>query len=470
MKKNLLSLILISTIILSGLFVEASIEENAIIFIDIINQDPDPAFAGSTFEIRLGISNRGGKDSENLIIEFEPDYPFYIIPGENNLEEVGIIRAYQGRYTSDDMKIIKFKVGIDQNAETGEHDFNIKYRTENSKITTQKTFKIDIRSKEIAEIIHIDKTTLIPGQQEELKFIINNLGNSPIKDISFSWINEDNIILPVSGDNTKHIRNINIGENQEIVYQVMADTNAQAGLYKLDLSLKYFDSITGDERTLNTIAGMYVGGKTDFDVTLSEITTTQTILSIANIGSNPAFSVSVIIPQQQNWVTSESNSMIIGNLNKGDYTIASFNLQSSSRSNQGNNTSQRGERIINNERTTNINNETNENSNSQSLIKEEINNVNSNSLNVQIAYTDTQGNRNIIEKKVLITPTTTSSSFDISQRTNFGQRTTQQKSFFSKYKWHLIIVLILTLSLIYYNFRKRKLIEPNLTLKKYFGL
>ena len=73
---------------------------------------------------------------------------------------------------------------------------------------------------------------------------------------------------------------------------------------------------------------MYVGGETDFDVAFSGSANGQTSFSVSNIGSVGASSVTVNIPKQLGWRVSGSDSAIIGNLDKGDYTIASFNLQS----------------------------------------------------------------------------------------------------------------------------------------------
>ena len=110
---------------------------------------------------------------------------------------------------------------------------------------------------------------------------------------------------------------------------MIADTNALPGLYKLNLYLTYEDSFSNKTKKISTIAGMYVGGGTDFDVAFSDNANGQMSFSVANIGSNPANSVSVIFPSRRGWSVSGSNSVIIGNLNKGDYTVASFKLQSS---------------------------------------------------------------------------------------------------------------------------------------------
>ena len=77
-------------------------------------------------------------------------------------------------------------------------------------------------------------------------------------------------------------------------------------------------------------AGIIVGGQTDFDVSVSDVSSTGIILSVSNIGKNPADSVIVIIPAQSNFRIT-SGSSIIGNLAKGDYSVASLEVIPQSR-------------------------------------------------------------------------------------------------------------------------------------------
>ncbi len=155
------------------------------------------------------------------------------------------------------------------------------------------------------------------------------MGSTPLKDLIFSWTNEDDVILPVGSDNTKYIKYIDVGESVDITYNVIADSMVGAGLYKLDLTLQYGVSGTVEERTKTTVAGIYVGGGTDFDIVFSDESEDGMSFTIANIGSNPAYSVSVSVPSQQGLAISGSSSTIIGNLNNGDYTIMTFPITGS---------------------------------------------------------------------------------------------------------------------------------------------
>jgi uncharacterized repeat protein (TIGR01451 family) len=81
-------------------------------------------------------------------------------------------------------------------------------------------------------------------------------------------------------------------------------------------------------KEIKSKGGIYIGGTTDFDIAFMERGQTGAYtFSISNIGNNAANSVKVSVPLQANWtVTDGSNSVILGNLQKGDYTVADFNL------------------------------------------------------------------------------------------------------------------------------------------------
>jgi hypothetical protein len=121
---------------------------------------------------------------------------------------------------------------------------------------------------------------------------------------------------------------MDVGDSVELNYTVVADVNADPGLYQLDLGLTY-ETVSGITKTINTKAGIFIGGETDFDVTMSESSSGQTSLSVSNVGNNPALSVTVRVPEQEGFRVTGSSSSIIGNLDKGDYTIVSFHIASS---------------------------------------------------------------------------------------------------------------------------------------------
>ena len=395
---------------------------STVLSISLAGLDPNPAIAGDVVEVRIGIENIGGTTAKDLMMEILPEYPFELVPGENAVKNIGIVEGYKVDST-DNIKVIKYKMKINKDASAGSYEFKVKYYVLGSSGSVIKNIYIDVKSRANVEVIHVDKTALVPGKQNSLKFTINNVGNAPLRDITFNWENKDNKILPVGTDNTRHIKYIDINEGFDLDYQVIADTNANPGLYKLDISMIYIDSINGTTTRLSTIAGVYIGGETDFDIAFSENTISDTSFSVANIGSNPAYAVSVIIPDQKNWRVDGSNSVMIGNLNFGDYTSASFKLSS-------------------------INTIT------SSTIPPASN---SSGITIQIAYTDTMGERKVIEKEVKLAP-----------QNIIVEDKTKQKQQGDPIYMIIGVVLVLFLVSAYKKYRKQKSIDPDLKITDLF--
>lgn len=448
MKKTILSVLMILILAACGISVANAAETTGEVSatISLANQDPDPALAGGIVEVRFSVENVAGGATDSLTVELDPDYPFSLLPGEDAIQTI-TVQGYQGQ-TDYSTKIVKYRLTVDKDATAGSYELRVKYYTAEAAAKSQKSFSIDIKSKESAEVIHIDKSMLVPGKQDSLRFTINNVGNAPLRDLTFNWENEDGIILPVGSDNTKFIKYIDVGESAELEYQVIADSNAEPGLYKLNLYLTYADSITGEDKEIKTMAGVYVGGGTDFDVALSEVANGETSFSIANIGSNPAFSVSVVVPEQKSWRVSGSNSVIIGNLNKGDYTVASFTLQSMmSGFNRSTNFQDRSaQRQMN-------------------MTPPSLSDI----VQIQIAYTDTMGERKIIDKEVKLSMQNMAGANGTTMMFPGRRPTTQTTSIFSQYKWYIVsAVVLIVLFIAYQMYKGKKLREPDFKLKDLF--
>ena len=166
--------------------------------------------------------------------------------------------------------------------------------------------------------------------------------------------------------------------------------------------------------------------------------------TVSNVGSNPALSVSVIVPLQPGWRVTGSNSMIVGNLNKGDYTVASFAVARTQSTSQGNPAG----------RNRDISSTT-----AQSTLPSQ------GALKIQVAYTDTMGNRLVVDKQVEMNQQNSSNSLGISTASGLG-RVRQQQSFFSKYKWYIaVFVALLVAVVVTLKFKKEKKINPDYRLR-----
>ncbi|WP_135611511.1 COG1361 S-layer family protein [Methanococcoides sp. AM1] len=337
----------ISTILVLFLFISMLFGHTAMgmtnsdrgLIVDLLNQKPDPVKPGDVLEVRFSIQNTRSSATDNVIVEVVPKYPFNKVSGQPLIENLGKLGK---RYEDENSKVVKFELLVDNNVNAGQYPLEVLVYEQGNRehVSLKQDVMIDVDSESNAEVESISLEKLVPGKKTNLSFVIKNVGNSPLKNAMFSWDSTGDLILPVGSSNVKYINFIDIGENATVEYQVLTNVNTKPGLYKLDMTLIYDDveelqTITQagtlenqKRKTIESKAGIYIGGTTDFDIVFVE----QTIrgdysFSVSNIGNNKASSVTISIPDQDGWsANGGSNSVVLGSLQKGDYTIADFGI------------------------------------------------------------------------------------------------------------------------------------------------
>ena len=391
---------------------------SASVEVNLTNQNPDTARPGEPVELTASVQNVGNTDLKDITVTVNPKYPFSKVSGESLEKDVSYLNA---RQDDNDAAVLKFKLMTDANASEGTYDIDITTTAKESgassnTVTTTKTIQLEIRGKEYAQIVTINKANIDIAKEEPLEFIITNTGNSPLKNMVVSWKDPKGVILPVYSDNTKYIKYLEAGQSVTVAYSVMADVNADPGLYTLDVNLS-FEDYESNTKNIQTTAGLFVGGETDFDVSFSESDAGEISLSVANVGNNMAYSVKVSVPDQDGYRVSGSSSTIVGNLEKGDYTIASFNVastQAAGGSSEATPDSARASDIGDNETSASMD---------------------SNPLKVQIEYTDAKGERITVDKEVKLETTSTG---NMTAQGPGGQRS----SGFSSYLLYIVLIVL----------------------------
>lgn len=360
---------------------------SASVQVNVTNQNPDTARPGEPVELTLSVQDIGNSALKDIKVTLNPEYPFSKLSGEELEKSISYLNA---RQDDDEAGVLKFKLMTDANASEGTYDLDIvtTYKSGSGSsattYTTTNTVQLEVQGKEYAQVVTVSKADIDIAKEEPLEFIVTNTGTSPLKNLVFAWTDPKGVVLPVYSDNTKHIKYLEAGQSVTVAYSVMADVNADPGLYTLNVNLSYEDA-DSNSKNIQTTAGLFVGGATDFDVSFSESSAGETSLSVANIGNNIAYAVKVSIPDQDGYKVSGSSSTIVGNLEKGDYTIASFDV-SNSQGGAGGNTTENGG--------------TPPDSSKAGANGASSASLNSNPLKVQIEYTDAKGERNTVTKEV----------------------------------------------------------------------
>ncbi|MGC9445052.1 MAG: COG1361 S-layer family protein, partial [Candidatus Methanospirareceae archaeon] len=295
----------------------------------ITNVKPMELLPGETKTLTVTLQNGGSYDAKHVTLNFQES---------QYISVVGASSVYAGSVNGWSSKDVTVTVHVAKGAPSGSYAISAtcsfdQYYSEGGNVVSEAmpevtySIMLTVAQGAIIDIADIEPTELKPGELTTLQFTIANIGSYPLEDIIFSWTEANGVILPVNSDNAKHISHIGVGESIVVEYLVAVDVGADAGLYQLDLTLEFEDE-SGGSNSKNTTAGIVIGGGTTFDVTLSESSDSQVSLYVANTGNNPAYSVTVKIPVQDQFRTQGSSASIVGNLDTGDYTIVSFDLTS----------------------------------------------------------------------------------------------------------------------------------------------
>ncbi|MEL4304491.1 COG1361 S-layer family protein [Methanococcoides sp. LMO-2] len=394
--------------------------------VDIMSQSPNPARPGETVELTVSVQNIGNEDLADVKVEIEPEYPFSEVSGESLNKTISFLDA---RQDEEDAAILRFTLNVDPNAAEGLYELDICVN-EGDSATKTTTVDVEVRGKEYAQVL-INEAVIDRAVEETLEFTVTNTGNSPLKNMAISWDEPNGEILPVYSDNTKFISYLGAGESATVTYSVIADVNADPGLYQLDINLE-FEDYDSNVNEINTKAGLFIGGGTDFDVTFSEGSEGEVSLSVANIGNNEAYSVKVSIPEQDNYRTTGSSATIVGNLDTGDYTITSFT-------------------VTNNNLASNSESTDRSSMNIDEMDPEEIaalrqSQQSQNGLEVLIEYTDSTGQRVSVEKTVPIELTSTTGDM-----TTAGPGARNNSSSISTYLTYLLVIGVVVGGAFYYK-------------------
>ncbi len=240
-------------------------------------------------------------------------------------------------------------------------------------------------------------TEISIGQATTILFNITNNGGVSLQNLLFTWEDPNSLILPVGADNRITIPSIGAENYTEVPVVVIASSGISPGVYPLTILIQYYDQ-TGEKQTVNSTVGLQISGKTTFDIVLQTSTSSTTTFAVVNTGANTASSVVVSIPQQPSYSTSGTSSTSVGNLDAGDYTLASFSLSSTT-----SNTTQNGTMQFPSFNRTGMNGPPsggNFTGGRNMFMNQSFFGRGSNALVVQIAYTDMFGIRQTVQKQV----------------------------------------------------------------------
>jgi len=359
MKKILL---ILSFVFVTIFFTNSTLATGALLEASF-STNPTIVAPGSDGYLQLTLKNVGTTGAASIKVN-------QIAYGQHIAVETGGIGNI-GSLGGGDSATFLFKFSVSDAAPSGIYTarFTIDYCTESScsgEINPVAIISVQVPS--TLQVTSVEPSTLAAGETTVLNFNIANNGADTVNNIILSWQTPNNEILPLGISNKQFISSLNGKTSITIPLNVSVGSSVTPGVYPLTVRLEYFDK-SGTKQNTNSTIGIKIGGTTQFDVGVQDSSAGTISLSIANIGVNPATSVSIKIPEQQDFTVSGASSVFLGTLNAGDFGVASFQISSRSVFINRTVTNQSGGRV-------------------------------GNKLNVEISYSDTSGVRQVVQKEV----------------------------------------------------------------------
>jgi len=364
-------ILLILSLVFVTIFFANSVSAGALVQANF-SSNPTIVAPGSDGYLQLVLKNVGTAAASNIKVT-TIDYNQYITVSMTGIGDLGSLGNGESTTT-----LFKFSVSSATPSGLYTIKFSIDY-CDSSCTEINPTAIISVQAPSTLQINSVEPSTLAAGETTTLNFNLVNIGTDAISNIILSWQMPSDEILPLGTSNRQFISSLNGGASITIPVNVSAGSSVTPGVYAMTVNMQYFDR-SGTRQNITTSVGIKIGGTTDFDIGVQDSSSGTTSLSIANIGVNPATSVSIRIPDQPNFAVSGASSVFLGTLNSGDFGVASFQISS---------------RTAITNRTAGTNGPSNTN---------RTVGVNQTSagrtLTVEISYSDTSGARQIVQKTV----------------------------------------------------------------------
>ncbi len=315
--------------------------------ITFINQRPDPVEPGQYVELRFKFENKGSENAENVVVELLPEYPFSLNPGDSTLKYIG---SLHGRQIGKIGTIVKYRLKVDETAVEGENEIELRYKITKAGYPANwiklDPFTIDIQTHDaiiaIKEVKSVPKE-FIPGQSGLLTISLKNMADSVLKDIKIRLeVSTTNVLTtsvattdypfsPIGSTNEKTIETLRAKKSTDIEFNLVADPDADANVYKVPLTIEYSDEL-GTNYTKNLIIGLIIGGEPDLAINLEDSTITASgmkgtvTIKFVNKGTNDIKFGYVKLKESDEYEILSPSEDYIGSIDSDDYETVDFDL------------------------------------------------------------------------------------------------------------------------------------------------
>ncbi len=239
-----------------------------------VTYNPSPGVPGTTMTVIVQIENKDAETQKGLTITLEDVYPFTIktSDAQPNPKLIGNLGAF-GKTQA------QFTVYVDPTAENKTYSLPITVSQQFDSTSKKSFFPIVISGKEpVVKVIATSSEKLLPGQEKEITFELQNVGTSPAYDIVLE-MQEDRTIVATGavverditplGAAAAYIQTLSPGEKKITTLKVSVTNTATIKNYTLPIKVSYRNA-AGTRTTDTSYIGLKVYANAQLDSTLKE--------------------------------------------------------------------------------------------------------------------------------------------------------------------------------------------------------
>jgi hypothetical protein len=310
----------------------AQVAGSANLRITLVNQEPDPVEPGNIVDVRFKVENLGGGTVDDVAFEVIEQYPFSILPGDNATQMIGSV---WGRQIGETGIIVKFRLKVADDAVSGDNGLKVRTRISYN-AWAQEEFDIRIGAADKVLFVSNVETIpeqIVPGERAQLRMTFDNQAGGIVRNVivRLDLTSSDIPIAPIDSMSEKKISSISTGGQKELIIPIVALSDADAGIYKVPITVSYEDD-SGNSYTKEGVIGVFVGGVPDMIIQASSDTVKKdkssgkVTFTFTNKGLTGVKFLNVKVNEGDNIKVFSAPEVYVGEVDSDDFETAEFDL------------------------------------------------------------------------------------------------------------------------------------------------
>lgn len=293
-----------------------------------VSYTPSPAIPGTTITFLVQLENKDSTAQKGVTVSLEDTYPFTVksTETESNPRVVGNIDAF-GK------ALIQFTLYVDSTAENKTYSIPVIIKVQGDESGKKTNHNILVSGKNpIVKIVSVTEEKLLPGEEKEINFTLQNVGTSPANYVVLE-MQEDRTITATGaiverdvtslGAAATNVGTINPGETKIATLKVSVSNTAIIKNYTLPIMISYNDQ-TGTRTSTISYVGLKVFATADLDATIKENLNGSITVELFNKGLGKA--EFTLVELEATGATIDKPKQFIGTLGPNDVDTVKTNI------------------------------------------------------------------------------------------------------------------------------------------------